>query len=154
MARFDGESWVGFAPLREAYRDVQITIEFKPELSQDGQLTVDTGTGVRGPTADLKRPRYSRQARSAPDEILDNSVVSDSDDDVLSDNYISNDVQAFDDSVEAGRDQPTVTESQEKSSPDRRLSSVDAVLLVSGENDNLSGDFMAAVIINGKVEFR
>ena len=31
---------------------------------------------------------------------------------------------------------------------------LNAVLLVSGENDDLSGDFMAAVIVNGIVEFR
>ncbi|XP_066961133.1 pikachurin-like isoform X1 [Macrobrachium rosenbergii] len=62
-ARFHGSSWVAFAPLREAYRDVQLTIEFKPE---------------------------------APDGLL----------------------------------------------------------LVSGENDDLSGDFMAAVLINTYVEFR
>ncbi|XP_063584947.1 pikachurin-like [Penaeus indicus] len=62
-ARFHGSSWVAFAPLREAYRDVQLTLEFKPE-------------------------------------------------------------------------------------------SPDGVLLVSGENDDLSGDFMAAVLLNGYVEFR
>ncbi|XP_071533608.1 pikachurin-like isoform X2 [Panulirus ornatus] len=38
-ARFHGSSWVGFAPLREAYRDVQLTLEFKPE-SNDGVLLV------------------------------------------------------------------------------------------------------------------
>ncbi|KAG0713639.1 Pikachurin [Chionoecetes opilio] len=62
-ARFHGGSWVGFAPLREAYRDVQLTLEFKPE----------GGEGV---------------------------------------------------------------------------------LLVSGENDDLSGDFMAAVLVGSFVEFR
>ncbi|CAL4097885.1 unnamed protein product, partial [Meganyctiphanes norvegica] len=62
-ARFHGGSWVGFAPLREAYRDVQLTLEFKPEANN-------------------------------------------------------------------------------------------GVLLVSGENDDLSGDFMAAVLIGGFVEFR
>lgn len=62
-ARFHGSSWVGFAPLREAYRDVQLTLEFKPETP-------------------------------------------------------------------------------------------DGVLLVSGENDDLSGDFMAAVLVESFVEFR
>ncbi|KAK8400665.1 hypothetical protein O3P69_002461 [Scylla paramamosain] len=62
-ARFHGSSWVGFSPLREAYRDVQLTLEFKPE----------GGEGV---------------------------------------------------------------------------------LLVSGENDDLSGDFMAAVLVGAYVEFR
>lgn len=62
-ARFHGMSWVGFAPLKEAYRDVQLTIEFKPD-------------------------------------------------------------------------------------------SPDGVLLVSGENDDLSGDFMAAVLVGSYVEFR
>ncbi|XP_045584489.2 pikachurin, partial [Procambarus clarkii] len=62
-ARFHGSSWVGFAPLREAYRDVQLTLEFKPETP-------------------------------------------------------------------------------------------DGVLLVSGENDDLSGDFMAAVLVGSFVEFR
>ncbi|XP_050735962.1 pikachurin-like [Eriocheir sinensis] len=62
-ARFHGSSWVGFSPLREAYRDVQLTVEFKPE----------GGEGV---------------------------------------------------------------------------------LLVSGENDDLSGDFMAAVLVGSFVEFR
>ncbi|KAK7086587.1 hypothetical protein SK128_027747 [Halocaridina rubra] len=62
-ARFHGTSWVAFAPLKEAYRDVQLTIEFKPE-------------------------------------------------------------------------------------------SPNGVILVSGENDDLSGDFMAAVLLNSYVEFR
>ena len=31
---------------------------------------------------------------------------------------------------------------------------LNAVLLVSGENDDLSGDFMAAVVVDGIVEFR
>ena len=62
-ARFHGTSWVGFAPLREAYRDVQMTVEF-------------------------------------------------------------------------------------------RTDALDGVLLVSGENDDLIGDFMAAVLIQGYVEFR
>ncbi|KAK3856781.1 hypothetical protein Pcinc_036911, partial [Petrolisthes cinctipes] len=62
-ARFHGMSWVGFAPLKEAYRDVQLTLEFKPD-------------------------------------------------------------------------------------------SPDGVLLVSGENDDLSGDFMAAVLVGSYVEFR
>ncbi|KAG7172240.1 Pikachurin-like, partial [Homarus americanus] len=51
-ARFHGSSWVGFAPLREAYRDVQLTLEFKPETADGVLLVWDCGSGagsVRSP---------------------------------------------------------------------------------------------------------
>lgn len=114
---------------------------------------------VEGEKLTLRMTRSAKGQRSRRDtSLFDNfsaDIDNDSEDDYLTDSYISNEVHLFENSSgnSAGKGDENA-KGQTKQRTDERSSSLNAVLLVSGENDDLSGDFMAAVIVNGIVEFR
>ncbi|KAA0192043.1 hypothetical protein HAZT_HAZT001919 [Hyalella azteca] len=160
-ARFYGQSWVGFAPLKEAYRDVQITIEFKPEgnspteTSQAGALQTDRRLTLNGKRLSmLKHLRLSY----SPDNI---EGFQGSDIQNPNENFIGhgpdqvNETQKLENSM-INEKESLRRETLRGQDPETQVSpgAHNGVLLVSGENDDLTGDFMAAVIINGYVEFR
>lgn len=114
---------------------MQITLEFKPEF-KNGQLVFKT----KEYTPQKRTPL--RFERNVDDGYGDFETVQDAQ--KLLEEEAKDEVS----NEKSGRSQESL---RGESSPGNGLN---AVLLVSGENDDLSGDFMAAVIVDGIVEFR
>ncbi|KAF2366792.1 EGF-like domain [Trinorchestia longiramus] len=158
-ARFHGQSWVGFSPLREAYRDVQITIEFKPESPND---VYNNDQSQNDPRFQMNGKRKSMLKNLKLDYALETDKVEHSMPSLKTGYTFQNLAGDEDNRINASR---WSSETPLRSRPSRSHGGLrgdsgsdpgapNGVLLVSGENDDLTGDFMAAVIINGYVEFR